>query len=199
MIRETLIKNMHRWLCLNSVPMRFLAIATRKPWRVEHEAGAVGLNLSLFPRFITIGHHMEFMSYRDAVMIEVPGGLQHFRLAVLVGAQKKAVVLALDCLDRHVEWEALGVLQAAERALHQVFNFLAEKRSHVQFGVGVLHKVRVPVISSAIKDLLLLCEGGGACDENQKRSRVKKRCLQPNIHDFNWQTATELPSVVALT
>ena len=46
---------------------------------------------------------MKLSAYRDAVMIKVPGGHQTFRLVVLVGAQKKAVVLVVDCLDRHVE------------------------------------------------------------------------------------------------
>ena len=121
---------------------------------------------------------MGFLSYRDAVMIEVPGGHQPVRLVELVGAQKKAVVLALDCLDRHVEWKALGVLQAAERALHQVVHFLAKKRSHVQFGIGVLHKFRVPVISSVVEHLLLLDSGL----ENHKQSSEKKwHQLMPHL------------------
>ena len=124
---------------------------------------------------------MDFLAYRDAVMIEVLGGLQSVRLAVLVGTQKKAVVLVLDCLDRHVEWEALGVLQAAERALNQVFNFLAKKRSHVQFGIGVLHEFRVPVISSAVKELLLL--GSGLDNKNHKQSSEKKWHLELMPHD----------------
>ena len=123
---------------------------------------------------------MKFLTYRDAVMTEVPGGQQPFRLAVLVGAQKKAVVLVLDCLDRHVEWEALCVLQAAERALNQVFNFLAKKRSHVQFGIGVLNKFRAPVISSVVKDLLLL--GSGLDNKNHKRSSEKKWHLERMPH-----------------
>ena len=115
---------------------------------------------------------MGFLSYRDAVMIEVPGGHQPVRRVVLVGAQKKAGVLVLDCLDRHVEWEALGVLQAAERALHQVVHFLAKKRSHVQFGIGVLHKFRAPVISFVVVHFLLL--GSGLDNKNHEQSSEKK-------------------------
>ena len=129
------------------------------------------------------GYQRGFLAYRDAVMIEVPGGHQPFRLAVLVGAQKKAVVLVLNCLDRHVEWEALGV-QAAERALNQVFNFLAKKRSHVQFGIGMLHEFLVPVISSVVKDLLLL--GSGLDNKNHKQSSEKKWHLERMPHRRDW-------------
>ena len=126
--------------------------------------------------------------YRDAVVIEVLAAEhQTFRLVVLVGAQKKAVVLVLDCLDRHVEWEALGVLQAAERALNQVFNFLTKKRDHLQFGIGVLHKVRVSVISSAVKHLLLL--GSGLDNKNHKRSSEKKGHLERMPHRRDWLLA----------
>ena len=117
-------------------------------------------------------------------MIEAPGGHQPYRLAVHVGAQKKAVVLVLDCLDRHVEWEALGVPQAAESAPHQVVDSLAKKRSHVQFGIGELHKIRVPVISSVVKHFLLL--GSGLYNKNHRQSSKKKWHLEgdrPNRRD----------------
>ena len=76
------------------------------------------------------------------------------------------------------------MLQAAEHALNQVFNFLARKRSHVQFGIGVLHKFRVSVISSAVKHLLLL--GSGLDNKNHKRSSEKKWHLERIPHRRNW-------------
>ena len=127
-----------------------------------------------------VQHHLELLAYRDAVMVVVPAWLQPFWLAVLVGAQKKTLVLVLYWLDRHVEWETLGVLQAAERALHRVFSFLANKRSHVQNVIGVFHKFRVPMISPVVENLLLL--GSGLDNKNHKQNSKKKWQLELMPH-----------------